>query len=95
MRDLSGCSSKPFIVPELVPDVQFSYASHKVVTEYKEAKAVLELKATKGVEKTFDLLSLLDKILPIYKEMIDELKEAGVIWIHVDEATLVKDLEGY
>lgn len=29
-----------FIVPELGPDVKFSYASHKAVQEYKEAKAV-------------------------------------------------------
>lgn len=29
-----------FIVPELGPDVKFSYASHKAVNEYKEAKAV-------------------------------------------------------
>ncbi|MBA0647005.1 hypothetical protein Goklo_014919, partial [Gossypium klotzschianum] len=28
-----------FIVPELGPDVNFSYASHKAVDEYKEAKA--------------------------------------------------------
>ncbi|CAH1438052.1 unnamed protein product [Lactuca virosa] len=99
-----------FIVPELGPDVQFSYASHKAVTEYKEAKALgvdtvpvfvgpvsylLLSKPAKGVEKTFDLLSLLDKILPIYKEVIAELKEAGATWIQFDEATLVKDLEGY
>jgi hypothetical protein len=32
-----------FIVPELGPDVNFSYASHKAVTEYKEAKAVSAL----------------------------------------------------
>lgn len=29
-----------FIVPELGPHVKFSYASHKAVDEYKEAKAV-------------------------------------------------------
>ncbi|KAJ0908732.1 putative 5-methyltetrahydropteroyltriglutamate--homocysteine S-methyltransferase [Helianthus annuus] len=99
-----------FIVPELGPDVKFSYASHKAVTEYKEAKALgvdtvpvfvgpvsylLLSKPAKGVEKTFDLLSLLDKILPIYKEVIAELKEAGATWIQFDEATLVKDLEPY
>ncbi|KAF9626764.1 hypothetical protein IFM89_039044 [Coptis chinensis] len=28
-----------FIVPELGPDTKFTYASHKAVTEYKEAKA--------------------------------------------------------
>ncbi|KAI3748337.1 hypothetical protein L6452_11345 [Arctium lappa] len=99
-----------FIVPELGPDVKFSYASHKAVTEYKEAKALgvdtvpvfvgpvsylLLSKPAKGVEKTFDLLSLLDKILPIYKEVIAELKEAGATWIQFDEANLVKDLEAY
>lgn len=30
-----------YIVPELGPDVDFSYSSHKAVIEYKEAKASL------------------------------------------------------
>ncbi|KAJ6379856.1 hypothetical protein OIU76_016503 [Salix suchowensis] len=99
-----------FIVPELGPDVNFSYASHKAVTEYKEAKALgvdtvpvligpvsylLLSKPAKGVEKTFSLLSLLVKILPIYKEVISELKEAGASWIQFDEPTLVMDLESH
>ncbi|CAI9289677.1 hypothetical protein Lser_V15G28588 [Lactuca serriola] len=99
-----------FIVPELGPEVKFSYASHKAVNEYKEAKALgvdtvpvfvgpvsylLLSKPARGVEKTFDFLSLLDKILPIYKEVIAELKAAGASWIQFDEATLVKDLEPY
>jgi hypothetical protein len=29
-----------FIVPELGPSTKFTYASHKAVSEYKEAKAV-------------------------------------------------------
>ncbi|KAL8505277.1 hypothetical protein ACS0TY_016492 [Phlomoides rotata] len=99
-----------FIVPELGPDVQFSYASHKAVNEYKEAKALgvdtvpvlvgpvtylLLSKPAKGVEKTFNLLSLLDKILPIYKEVVAELKAAGASWIQFDEPTLVLDLESH
>ncbi|KAI3443380.1 hypothetical protein Pfo_000045 [Paulownia fortunei] len=99
-----------FIVPELGPDVKFSYASHKAVNEYKEAKALgvdtvpvligpvtylLLSKPAKGVEKTFPLLSLLDKILPIYKEVIAELKAAGASWIQFDEPTLVLDLEAH
>ncbi|KAI4319681.1 hypothetical protein MLD38_033252 [Melastoma candidum] len=99
-----------FIVPELGPDVKFSYASHKAVTEYKEAKALgidtvpvligpvsylLLSKPAKGVEKTFSLLSSLGKILPIYREVIAELKEAGATWIQFDEPTLVMDLESY
>ncbi|KAL2537592.1 5-methyltetrahydropteroyltriglutamate--homocysteine methyltransferase 2 [Forsythia ovata] len=52
-------------------------------------------KPAKGVEKTFPLLSLLGKILPVYKEVIAELKAAGVSWIQFDEPTLVKDLESH
>ncbi|XP_057805187.1 5-methyltetrahydropteroyltriglutamate--homocysteine methyltransferase [Salvia miltiorrhiza] len=99
-----------FIVPELGPDVKFCYGSHKAVNEYKEAKALgvdtvpvlvgpvsylLLSKPAKGVEKTFPLLSLLDKILPIYKEVIAELKAAGASWIQFDEPTLVMDLESH
>ncbi|GAV77303.1 Meth_synt_2 domain-containing protein/Meth_synt_1 domain-containing protein [Cephalotus follicularis] len=97
-----------FIVPELGPDVKFSYASHKAVTEYSEAKALgvdtvpvlvgpvsylLLSKPAKGVHKTFSLLSLLPKILPIYKEVVSELKAAGASWIQFDEPTLVTDLD--
>ncbi|XP_010558700.1 PREDICTED: 5-methyltetrahydropteroyltriglutamate--homocysteine methyltransferase 1-like [Tarenaya hassleriana] len=97
-----------YIVPELGPEVTFSYSSHKAVDEYKEAKALgvetvpvligpvsylLLSKRAKGVEKTFNLLSLLGKILPIYKEVIGELKGAGATWIQFDEPLLVMDLE--
>ncbi|KAI5674473.1 hypothetical protein M9H77_14837 [Catharanthus roseus] len=99
-----------YIVPELGPEVNFSYASHKAVNEYKEAKELgvdtvpvlvgpvtflLLSKPAKGVEKTFPLLSLLDKILPVYKEVIGELKAAGASWIQFDEPTLVLDLESH
>ncbi|CAL5404288.1 unnamed protein product [Camellia sinensis] len=99
-----------FIVPELGPEIKFSYASHKAVDEYKEAKALgvdivpvlvgpvsylLLSKPAKGVEKSCSLLSLLDKILPIYKEVVAELKAAGASWIQFDEPTLVKDLESH
>ncbi|XP_075101231.1 5-methyltetrahydropteroyltriglutamate--homocysteine methyltransferase-like [Nicotiana tabacum] len=97
-----------YIVPELGPDVKFCYAYHKAVNEYKEAKSLgvdtvpvlvgpvsflLLSKAAKGVEKSFPLLSLIDKILPVYKEVIAELKAAGASWIQFDEPTLVKDLD--
>ncbi|VVB16924.1 unnamed protein product [Arabis nemorensis] len=97
-----------FIVPELGPDVKFSYASHKAVVEFKEAKALgidtvpvligpmtylLLSKRAKGVEKSFCLLSLIDKILPIYKEVLADLKSAGARWIQFDEPILVMDLD--
>nr|KJB09183.1 hypothetical protein B456_001G128200 [Gossypium raimondii] len=97
-----------YIVPELGPDVKFSYASHKAVEEYKEAKALgldtvpvligplsylLLSKPAKGVDKSFSLLSLVEKIIPIYKEVVAELKAAGATWIQFDEPSLVLDLE--
>ncbi|VAI12495.1 unnamed protein product [Triticum turgidum subsp. durum] len=99
-----------FIVPELAPSTKFSYSSHKAINEYKEAKALgvdtvpvlvgpvsylLLSKAAKGVEKSFSPLSLLSSILPVYKEVIAELKAAGASWIQFDEPTLVKDLESH
>ncbi|CBI24392.3 hypothetical protein VitviT2T_008662 [Vitis vinifera] len=99
-----------FIVPELGPNVKFSYASHKAVNEFKEAKALgietvpvivgpvsylLLSKPAKGLEKSFSLLSLIDKILPIYKEVVTELKKAGATWIQFDEPTLVLDLDSH
>ncbi|KAH7675249.1 Cobalamin-independent methionine synthase protein [Dioscorea alata] len=96
-----------FIVPELGPDTKFSYASHKAVSEYKEAKALgietvpvvigpvsylLFSKPAKGVEKSFSPLSLLGKVLPVYKEVLAELKAAGALQIQFDEPALVLDL---
>ncbi|XP_058086836.1 5-methyltetrahydropteroyltriglutamate--homocysteine methyltransferase 2 isoform X2 [Magnolia sinica] len=97
-----------FIVPELGPDMKFSYASHKAVDEYKEARALgidtvpvligpvsylLLSKPAKGVEKSFSTLSLLGSILPVYKEVVAELKAAGASLIQFDEPTLVMDLD--
>ncbi|KAL4318174.1 hypothetical protein GQ457_18G005660 [Hibiscus cannabinus] len=97
-----------YIVPELGPDIKFSYASHKAVEEYKEAKAlgidtvpvligplsyILLSKAAKDVDKSFSLLSLIEKIVPVYKEVVAELKAAGATWIQFDEPSLVMDLD--
>ncbi|KAL7127030.1 hypothetical protein ABFS83_14G226700 [Erythranthe nasuta] len=99
-----------YIVPELGLKTEFSYASRKAVQEYKEARALgidtvpvlvgpvsylLLSKPAKGVGKSFSLLSLLDKILPIYKEVVAELKAAGASWIQFDEPTLVMDLDSH
>ncbi|XP_004489679.1 5-methyltetrahydropteroyltriglutamate--homocysteine methyltransferase [Cicer arietinum] len=99
-----------FIVPELGPDVNFTYASHKAVNEYKEAKALgvdtvpvlvgpvtylLLSKPAKGVDPSFDLLTLLPKVISVYKEVVSDLKAAGASWIQFDEPTLVLDLESH
>ncbi|XXG43689.1 hypothetical protein AAC387_Pa01g3676 [Persea americana] len=99
-----------YIVPELGPDLKFSYASHKAVSEYKEAKELgfetvpvlvgpvsylLLSKPAKGVQRSFSPLSLLEKIIPVYKEVLAELKAAGASWVQFDEPTLVLDLDSH
>ncbi|CAL0308915.1 unnamed protein product [Lupinus luteus] len=99
-----------YIVPELGPHLNFSYASRKPVDEYNQAKVLgidtipvlvgpvsylLLSKPAKAVEKSFSLLSLIDNIIPIYKEVVAELKAAGATWIQFDEPMLVKDLEAH
>eukprot|EP00250_Pteridium_aquilinum_P034979 c8405_g1_i1 orf=288-2588(+) len=99
-----------YIVPELSPDTKFTLSSRKAVQEYKEAKELgidtvpvlvgpvtylLLAKPGKGVETTFNCLSLLDSILPVYKDIISELKAAGASWVQLDEPTLVLDLEAH
>uniref|UniRef100_A0A7C9CJM2 5-methyltetrahydropteroyltriglutamate--homocysteine S-methyltransferase n=1 Tax=Opuntia streptacantha TaxID=393608 RepID=A0A7C9CJM2_OPUST len=99
-----------YIVPELGPDMKFTYSSHKAIDEYKEAKALgletvpvligpvsylLLSKPAKGIDKSFPPLSLLDKILPVYKAVISELKAAGALWIQFDEPKIVMDLDAH
>ncbi|KAF6154380.1 hypothetical protein GIB67_003833 [Kingdonia uniflora] len=71
----------------LSPDLKFAYSSHNAITAYKEAK--------EGVEKSFALLSLLGKIIPVYKEVLAELKAAGATWVKIDEPALVMDLDSH
>ncbi|CAN6557404.1 unnamed protein product [Malus baccata var. baccata] len=97
-----------YIVPELGPHIRFSYASHKAVDEFKEAKALgvdtipvligpvsylLLSKPARGIEQSFSPLSLLRYILPVYKEVMAELRAAGATWVQFDEPTLVLDLD--
>ncbi|XP_057843185.2 5-methyltetrahydropteroyltriglutamate--homocysteine methyltransferase 1 isoform X1 [Cryptomeria japonica] len=97
-----------YIVPELGPETKFKYSSRKAVDEYKEAKQIgietvpviigpltylLLSKPAKSVPKTFELMSLIDAILPVYKEVLGELNAAGAMWVQFDEPSLVMDLE--
>lgn len=99
-----------YIVPELGPETKFALSSHKVIDEYKEAKELgvetipvllgpvtylLLAKPGKGVDPTFNCLSLLDSLLPVYKEVIAKLKSLGASWVQLDEPALVLDLEAH
>jgi 5-methyltetrahydropteroyltriglutamate--homocysteine methyltransferase len=90
-----------YIVPELGPDTSFRLASTKpfeALTEAQEAgtdgKVVLIGPLTflllgKSHDESFDRLSLLDSLVPIYVEAIQKLAVQGAEWIQIDEPILV------
>ncbi|MBR1125232.1 5-methyltetrahydropteroyltriglutamate--homocysteine S-methyltransferase [Bradyrhizobium lablabi] len=94
-----------YMVPELSRDQRFALASRKPIEEYEEAKAlgyqtrpvligpVTFLKLAKSKETGFEPLSLLDRLLPVYVEVLRELAGRGAEWVQLDEPCLVLDLD--
>ncbi|MFH9425791.1 5-methyltetrahydropteroyltriglutamate--homocysteine S-methyltransferase [Streptomyces sp. NPDC017529] len=95
-----------YLVPELGPDTVFAAHSAKQVGELKEALALghtprpvlvgpvtylLLAKPAPGVAAGFDPLTLLDRLLPVYAEVLADLRAAGASWVQLDEPALVQD----
>ncbi|MFJ2419724.1 5-methyltetrahydropteroyltriglutamate--homocysteine S-methyltransferase [Streptomyces brevispora] len=95
-----------YLVPELGPDTVFTADSAKQVTELKEALALghtsrpvlvgpvtylLLAKPAPGVPADFEPLTLLDRLLPVYGEVLADLRAAGAEWVQLDEPALVQD----
>ena len=93
-----------YLVPELSKDQAFKLSTNKPFEEFNEAKKygfntkpiilgpLSFLLLAKGLDG-FKTINLLDKILPVYKEIIRKLSELGAEWIQIDEPILVKDLD--
>ncbi|MCJ0874583.1 5-methyltetrahydropteroyltriglutamate--homocysteine S-methyltransferase [Streptomyces sp. AP-93] len=95
-----------YLVPELGPDTVFTADPSKQVAEVKEALALghdarpvlvgpitylLLAKPAPGVDADFQPLTLLDRLLPVYAEVLAALKAAGAEWVQLDEPALVQD----
>lgn len=95
-----------YLVPELGPDTVFTTDSTKQVTEFGEALALgltarpvlvgpitylLLAKPAPGVAPDFDPLTLLKRLLPVYAEVLGDLRAAGAEWVQLDEPALVQD----
>ncbi|MGV9884400.1 5-methyltetrahydropteroyltriglutamate--homocysteine S-methyltransferase [Streptomyces sp. NPDC003006] len=95
-----------YLVPELGPDTAFSADSAKQVTELTEALALgltarpvlvgpvtylLLAKSAPGVPADFEPLTLLDRLLPVYADVLADLRAAGAEWVQLDEPALVQD----
>jgi 5-methyltetrahydropteroyltriglutamate--homocysteine methyltransferase len=93
-----------YLVPEFTPETNFALACDRLFREVREArelghavKAVLIGPLTflwLGKEKSpsFDRLLLLERLLPVYRDVLHRLKLLGVDWVQLDEPILGLDL---
>ncbi|MEU9891461.1 5-methyltetrahydropteroyltriglutamate--homocysteine S-methyltransferase [Sphaerisporangium sp. NPDC051011] len=95
-----------YLVPELGPDTVFTADPSKPVGELREALALghnprpvlvgpvtylLLAKPAPDAAPDFDPLTLLDRLLPVYAEVLAALREAGARWVQLDEPALVQE----
>ncbi len=93
-----------YIVPEFTKDQEFKLFSEKIINEFKEAKAlgiatkpvligpVSYLLLGKEKEEGFHRIDLIDKLLPVYFEILQKLEDENVVWIQFDEPFLALNL---
>jgi 5-methyltetrahydropteroyltriglutamate--homocysteine methyltransferase len=93
-----------YLVPELSPRHEFKLFSLKPVEEFKEALQlgietrpvllgpVSFLRLSKSTEVRSSTLSLLDRLLPVYGEVLAQLAAAGANWVQFDEPCLAQDV---
>ncbi|MBZ9782942.1 5-methyltetrahydropteroyltriglutamate--homocysteine S-methyltransferase [Pseudomonas sp. REP124] len=93
-----------YLVPEFSVDQQFKLSWEQLFNEVDEAKALghnvkpviigpltyLWLGKAKGAD--FDKLDLLERLLPLYGEILGRLAAQGVEWVQIDEPILTLDL---
>ncbi|BCR23974.1 5-methyltetrahydropteroyltriglutamate--homocysteine S-methyltransferase [Aquipseudomonas alcaligenes] len=93
-----------YLVPEFTADQQFALSWEQLFEEVEEGKALghalkpvligpltyLWLGKCKGRE--FDKLDLLERLLPLYGEILQRLAAQGIEWVQIDEPILALDL---
>lgn len=97
-------SNYHYLVPEFSVDQQFQLSWEQLFEEVAEAHSLghkvkpvligpltyLWLGKVKG--EAFDKLELLERLLPVYGEILGRLAAQGVEWVQIDEPILVLDL---
>ncbi|MGO1462578.1 MAG: 5-methyltetrahydropteroyltriglutamate--homocysteine S-methyltransferase [Oleiphilaceae bacterium] len=93
-----------YIVPEFSADTSFSLNADRILEQLAEARAqgvtakpviigpVTYLWLGK-VKDESDRLALLDKLLPVYSELLEKLAAEGAEWVQIDEPALVTELD--
>lgn len=93
-----------YIVPEFYKEQEFKLFSNKIINEFLNAKRlginskpviigpVSYLLLGKEKEEGFDKLDLIKKLLPVYTQILKDLKDHGADWIQFDEPFLALDI---
>jgi len=91
-----------YIVPELSEKTNFSLSTKKIFNEFLEHHGnnkrpvligpVTYLSLARETGSLQDRFSLLDSLLPVYKEILDRLQELGAEWVQIDEPIFSSDL---
>lgn len=93
-----------YIVPEFTSHTEFKLDASRLLRQLEEAKAQ-DVKAKPVLigpvtylwlgkaKDAANKLDLLNKILPLYSELLDELAARGVDWVQIDEPCLVTELD--
>lgn len=93
-----------YIVPEFKKDQKFQLFSSKITDEFKEAKdqgiitkpviigPVTYLLLGKEKEEGFHRIDLIDRLLPVYFDILKNLEGQGANWVQMDEPILALDL---
>jgi len=93
-----------YLVPEFTKDQTFRLTSRKILDEFQEVQAlgingkpvligpVSYLLLGKEKEPGFNRLDLLDRLLPVYLQILGELQGLGAEYVQIDEPYLALDL---
>jgi 5-methyltetrahydropteroyltriglutamate--homocysteine methyltransferase len=94
-----------YTVPEFESGMQFHLYSSNPVDQYREAKTIgIETRPVLLGPVSFVLLGkilseglsandVLKQIIPVYREVLGKLRDAGADWVQIDEPCLVMDLD--
>ncbi|MBD1427383.1 5-methyltetrahydropteroyltriglutamate--homocysteine S-methyltransferase [Sphingobacterium arenae] len=94
-----------YLVPEFTKDQTFKLTSEKFLNEYKEAKSfgietkpvligpITYLLVGKEKEEGFNRIDLIDRLLPVYEEILGKLADAGAQYVQIDEPFLALDID--
>lgn len=99
-------SNYHYLVPEIGPETTFGHTSTWFVDRFVEATEagfhtrpvlvgpvtfLMLAKASVDAPAGFSPLSRLADLLPVYRELLVSLKNAGATWVQLDESALVSD----